>query len=192
MTTITRVCILHGYGGSGVLHWQTWLAKKCLKLGLSVSYPKLPNKDAPKLGEWLVALKEEMPKIDENTALVGHSLGCPAILHLLARHDIKSVGLVILVAPPSIMKIRASELSFLAPFWDSLNSAALERKAKRIVIFASDNDKWGDVEDSRKLAKAVHADLRVIASGGHINASSGHHTFREVLGLISPKATEIE
>jgi uncharacterized protein len=189
---ITRVCILHGYGGSGVLHWQTWLAKKCQKLGLATIYPKLPSKDAPKLQAWLAALSEEMPKIDESTALVGHSLGCQTMLHLLARKDIKSVGLVILVAPLSISKIKESDLSFLAPFWNGIDAAALSRKAKRVVIFASDNDKWSNIEDARKLAKETHADLRIIASGGHLNASSGQHTFREVLGLISPKATEIE
>ena len=38
-----NVLIVHGLGGSGPDHWQTWLASRLAARGVSVSYPDLPD-----------------------------------------------------------------------------------------------------------------------------------------------------
>ena len=180
----TRIGLIYGIGGSNALHWQTWLAKKCRKLGIETHYPELPHKDHPVLEEWLLALEKEMPVIDEKTALVGHSLGCPAILHLLERKYIESVGLLVLVAPPTISIIRAGDYSFLLPFYENYNIDVIRAKAKRIELFASDDDIWSEFGEIKGRAGELGANLHVVSGGWHLNVASGHRKFPEILELV--------
>ena len=183
----SRVGIVYGWCGSSALHWQTWLARKCRKLGMKTAYPKLPNKQRPKLGEWMTALGKALPRVDEETALVGHSLGCNAILRFLKRKSVKRVGLVVLVAPLSLKQVLESDAPFVAPFLRDLDCAAARKKALRIVVLVSNDDSWSDLKDVRMLARKLGAELRVVRGGGHLNASAGFHSFPEVLELLISK-----
>ena len=181
-----RVGIIHGYAGSGARHWQTWLARNCRLLGAETHYPKLPGRFAqPTLPAWLEAIERTMPVMDESTALIGHSLGCPTILQLLREEQIKQVGLIVLVAPSTLSRVAASELGFLRDFYENLNGRTA-CKAKKAAVFTSDNDRWVDPYAALALALELHADFHLIKDGGHLNVASGHHTFPEVLDLIVP------
>lgn len=179
----SRIGIIHGLGGNAPMHWQTWLAKECRKAGIETHYPVLPNNEHPALEEWMAALEKEMPVIDEKTALVGHSLGCPTILQLLKRNDIASVGLVVLVAPPTLPIIRKSDYPFLAPFLESVDYS-VAKKAKRIELFVSDDDIWSEQDGIREFAGKLNANLHIVSGGGHLNVASGHRKFPEILNLI--------
>jgi uncharacterized protein len=48
-----------------------------------VIVPAMPNTDNPIFSEWLESMQEIIKKPDENTYLVGHSLGAIAILKFL-------------------------------------------------------------------------------------------------------------
>src|SRR5688572_11527903 len=94
--------IVHGLGGSGPLHWQSWLAERLREQGESVSYPDLSDPDEPSLGAWLAALEGELAGHDPNGLVaVCHSLGAVTWLHLAARAERKLAERVLLVAPPS-------------------------------------------------------------------------------------------
>jgi len=180
----SQVGIIYGWCGSSAIHWQTWLARKTRKSGIKTVYPKLPGKDRPDLNAWLKALEKGIANVDGRTALVGHSLGCCAILHMLKRKNILRVGLVVLVAPPSEERIAKSNAPFLAPFASGIDFMNARRKADRAEIFISDNDAWSSVKDAKKLAKNLRAKLHIIHKGGHLNVSAGFNTFPEVLALI--------
>ena len=82
------VLIVHGLGGSGPEHWQTWLAGRLQERGVSVSYPDLPDPDEPKLDAWLDALTDELDRLGpEGLVVACHSLGAVAWLHLAARTE---------------------------------------------------------------------------------------------------------
>jgi predicted alpha/beta hydrolase family esterase len=183
-----RVGIIYGWGGSSAVHWQSWLARKCRTLGFETIYPKLSEKEKPVLRVWLRELKRALPAVDEETALVGHSAGCGAILHLLERKDVRRVGLVVLVAPLSLEKILASEAPFIAPFFEDIDFETVKKKAVRIEIFASDDDAWGGAAEARKLCRKLKkARLHVVRGGGHLNVSAGFHAFPEVLALLASR-----
>lgn len=186
----SRVGIIHGYQGSGATHWQSWLARKCKALGAETHFPKLPDRfGQPKLSAWLEAIERTMPVIDEATALVGHSLGYPTILQLLKNDRIEAVGLVVLVSPSSRSRVEESNLSFLAHFYDGLNTAT-GAKARRIEVYASDNDPWVDPLAARDLATDLEACFHLIHGGGHLNTAAGYHTFPEILALLGGLQTD--
>src|SRR5205814_639822 len=65
--------------------------------GLVVSYPELPEADAPRLERWLAALDDELGRLPAaETTVLCHSLGCLLWLH----HDGPDVARALLVAPP--------------------------------------------------------------------------------------------
>ena len=185
--SIRRIGIIHGAGGSGRKHWQSWLAGQCRNRGLEVYYPKLPESDRPRLSAWLRALEETMPVIDSSTALVCHSLGCATALQLLRKRGIKEVGLLVLVAPSSLSKVLASDFSFVAHFFDGLDyglaNAAI--KTRRTALFDSNSDhQWRNAREIGYWKLALDPQVHIVRDGGHINVASGHHTLQPVLDLI--------
>ncbi len=184
MSTITRVLIVHGYANSGPTHWQTWLAEKCRDAGIETHYPELPNPYNPDLDEWIGALRTEMPDPDGKTALVGHSLGCAVIFHVLKQEYVRTVGRVLLVAPASKRNVTESRQAYLAPFYQGMDLANARKKARRIDVFASDDDVWMSMDESAKLARELDATLHTFRSGGHLSINAGFTTFPEVLDVI--------
>ncbi len=97
MTQKTAI-IIHGWGGNPNVGWFTWIDKELTKKGYKVFRPIMPNPDTPKIKTWVATLKSFEKNIDENTILIGHSIGCQTIMRYLEQTK-KTVGKVIFVAP---------------------------------------------------------------------------------------------
>ncbi len=80
---MANVIIVHGLGANSRDNWFPWLKGELERLGCSVTVPDFPNSNNPKLDEWLTEFHRHNKKIDENTILIGHSLGCAFILNAL-------------------------------------------------------------------------------------------------------------
>ena len=192
---IRNVGIVHGYAGSGATHWQNWLERKCRALELETHFPKLPDRfSVPRLPAWLEAIERTMPKINEATALVAHSLGCPTVLQLLKSERIERVGLVVLVAPSSSIRVQQSNLpddlkASVLGFYDKFDPTCALNKARRIEVYCSDNDVWVDSHITFQLALSMQANFHLIHGAGHFSPSNGHHTFPEIFNLIQRSCT---
>jgi len=93
------ILIVHGLGGSGPGHWQTWLAESLATRGLDVHNPDLPSPDKPSLEPWLATLESELEGLDpEGLVVLCHSLGSVTWLHLAARAQGRLAERVLLVA----------------------------------------------------------------------------------------------
>ena len=155
--------ILHGIEGSGPEHWQTWVAGRLRERGLVVSYPELPEADAPRLERWLAALDDELGRLPAaETTVLCHSLGCLLWLH----HDGPDVARALLVAPPQPDVEVAGAVGF--------RPVPLRRSAARETRFVcSTDDPWCTPEASRRMAEAVGAPVDWVEGGGHINTDAG-------------------
>ena len=92
----TNFILLHGHGGSSNRNFFPWLKKELEKRGYKVSVTKLPNPDSPNIDEKVdYILKHE--KINEDTIILGHSLGGAVALQVLEKLD-KPIKKLILVA----------------------------------------------------------------------------------------------
>ena len=94
-----KIIILYGYAGNEETHWQTWPAKKCRNFQCKVFYPDFPNPNRPNLSAWTESLNFNSTDIDENTIIVGHSLGCAFAFQLLQNAMTSKIRKLILVAP---------------------------------------------------------------------------------------------
>src|SRR3989338_3198510 len=77
-----RVFIIHGWGGSPNEGWFPWLKRELGARGFLVYALNMPHTDTPTIGEWVDYLTEAVGEADENTYLVGHSIGCQTILRM--------------------------------------------------------------------------------------------------------------
>ncbi len=81
-----KFVILHGFESAPDRPRWVWAKAKLEELGHEVILPRLPNPNAPTEEEWVSAALSATT-YDENTVLVGHSLGSVAALKVLEKLD---------------------------------------------------------------------------------------------------------
>src|SRR3989344_448697 len=93
-----NVFIFHGTEGYPEENWFPWLKEKLEAKGCKVFVPQFPSPPVvpAKLSEWFEVLKDYEQYIDENSILIGHSLGGVFILRVLEKlqHPVRAVFLV--------------------------------------------------------------------------------------------------
>lgn len=167
-----RVFIVHGYTGYPEKNWFPWLKVELEKLNLEVTVPAMPNTEAPKLSEWLPYLQQIIGNPDEDTYLVGHSLGCPTILRYIeSLEDSQNVGGALLVAGFAEPLPHLPELdSFTAGTWDD---GKIKAHAKKIAIINSDNDEAVPFFNGERVRDRFNAELITVHNMGHMNEKAG-------------------
>lgn len=164
-----RVLIIHGWGGSAYPHWQAQLASDLIKDNYIVSFPNLPNMNNPKLDEWKTYIKKEIEHFKPQI-VVCHSLGNILWFKIVKEINI-SLEKLLLVAPVS-KECDIKELNTFFPY-----QASKDLKAKHVLIAASTNDKYMNLEEAYILQKEISADIEVFDDAGHINAESNFGKF---------------
>ncbi len=165
--------ILHGRGGSGPGHWQSWLAERLLTRRCNVRFPRFPTPDQPDLQAWLVVLKEELAAFgaDSRLTVVCHSLAVLLWLHFVERQTAKLADRVILVAPPGPGPNVSKFPTFFPP---PLNSAAIARTAGVTRLICSNADPYCAEPAARYYGKTLNLDVLLLPDeAAHINIDSG-------------------
>lgn len=96
---VKRVIVVHGWDGHPESAWFPWIKTKLEQNGFEVTVPQLPEPEKPRIQNWIPALSKAIKNPDEQTYLVGHSMGCQTIARYLETlpENIK-IGGVIFVA----------------------------------------------------------------------------------------------
>lgn len=95
-TMAKRAYIIHGWGGFPEEGWFPWLKRELEARGVQVFVPAMPDTDNPKIEPWVSYLTEQVGTPDTDTYLIGHSIGCQAIIRYLQQSG--PVGGVVFVA----------------------------------------------------------------------------------------------
>ena len=158
-------------GGSGPEHWQTWLASRLMEQEVTVSYPALPDPDEPSLATWIDALTEELVRLGpDGLAVVCHSLGSVAWLHLAARADGRLADRALLVAPPSA-GAGVPEIAEFVPA--PLEPSALGRATGSTRIVCADAGDPNCPEGPEQW-EALSVPIDLVPGGGHLNTDAGY------------------
>ena len=173
--------ILHGLGGSGPEHWQSWLNQKLLAAGEKVFYPTLPEYDEPTKKVWIQTLEDTVNKItSDNITVVAHSLGCILWLHFALQKgkEINNrINRVILVAPPSpYLKHEFINRFFPLP----IKGKETIQLNYSILQIQSTNDPYCSITDSQFFRDLGIKQL-FVADKGHINIDSGFGKWQWIL-----------
>jgi uncharacterized protein len=188
-----RAFIVHGWGGYPEEGWFPWLKRQLEEKGFTVAVPAMPNAGHPLRDEWLPALREAISTPDEETYLVGHSLGCQVILHYLQSLTANQmIGGAVLVAPVSgeesitdlINKTEGAH-DVLDPWttypmdWNTIRSHARSFEA----IF-SDNDRWIRSDMAPKIKERLGAGVILLHEKSHFSGDDGIIELPEALEAI--------
>ncbi|MEK7628244.1 MAG: alpha/beta fold hydrolase [Patescibacteria group bacterium] len=175
-----KVIIVHGWEGKPTSNWFPWLKSELETRGVQTEVPAMPNSELPRESEWLVHLRATIGEPEEDTFLIGHSLGCVTILRYLeSLPEGVRVGGAVFVAGFS-ERIGFPELNnfFSCPVdFRRARRASLQQ----IVAIQSDNDKYVPAWHGEVFRDKLGARLVTIPNGGHFNRSEGFTEFPQAL-----------
>lgn len=174
-----RVVIVHGYMASPTDHWFPTLTQSLEVEGARVDVVSLPESNAPRAQAWAATLQDVVPHVDENTFIIGHSLGCVTTLrHLQSLPAGSRIGGLVLV---SGFDCTLDNIPELAEFThDTIAHDTVRRRAAHILSIVSDNDDIVDPKHSHDLAESLGSDVQVVKGGGHFMAKEGFTALPEV------------
>ncbi len=163
-----------GLGNSGPEHWQTYFEKS----GSNFYRINQQEWDAPECQPWIETIDEKVRQFDPATVvLIGHSLGCCAIVHWAAKYNRKIKG-ALLVAPSDP---EAPQYTFPAKGFAPI---PLNKLSFKTIVVASANDVWVSLERAQFFADSWGSEFVNLGNAGHINVSSGHTNWQEGLKIL--------
>jgi len=179
-----NVIKIHGAYGSPEENWIPWLKKELENLGCKVFVPKFPTPKNQTLNNWFKVFKKYEKYLNEDTILIGHSLGPAFILRILDRLN-KPVKASFFVAG-FISKLNN-------PDFDEINKTFLQKKfnwkkikqnCENFFVFYSDNDPYVPDGEAKKLALNLNIEPILIKNAGHFNEETGYLRFPLLLKML--------
>ncbi len=183
-----RVFIIHGWGGSPDELLHKWLKLELEKKGLEVFVPQMPNPEKPVIEAWVSRLEEIVRAPDKDTILVGHSIGCQAILRYLEKlNPMSKIGGVVFIAPwLTLSNLESEEEWQVADPW--LNTPIREtdviKHTLKITTIFSDNDPYVSSENIELFKRRFNAEVVVEHGKGHFTADDGVKKLESALNAI--------
>ncbi len=178
-----NVFIFHGTEGYPEENWFPWLKEKLEATGkCKVFVPQFPSPPVvpAKVAEWFEVLKGYKQYINEDTILIGHSLGGIFVLRMLEHRKQPVRAAVFVGTPIGVRPIlnydRDSSFSGFSFDW-----ATIKANAKDFVVYQSDNDLYVSLGNGEELAKNLGVKLSFIPNAGHFNAKAGYTKFEALL-----------
>jgi leucyl-tRNA synthetase len=134
----TKVLLIHGFEADGKGNWFPELKTALEKEGCEVFAPSMSTTMNPDFETWMKELQPFLDKLDENSIIVGHSLGSAAALHLLSGTK-KKIKKVFMVAS-AIGNQPRPNWDILETKWEKSDVQALKRFWQHEIDWASVNE----------------------------------------------------
>jgi len=182
-----NVFIIHGIHGSPEENWFPWLKKELELEGCKVFVPRFINPENPKLNEWLKFFDNYKKYLNENSIVIGHSLGVAFLLKVLEKNPAGNAFLVASVTPWIKNEFSWQMKTFIDK---KLDWNKIKSNCKNFFIYNSDNDPYIPLSRGKDLAKNLDSKLIVVKKAGHFNEKSGYVKFELLLNDIKKIITK--
>jgi predicted alpha/beta hydrolase family esterase len=177
-----RAFLIHGWEGHPEEGWRPWLRSGLEKRGFSVFIPEMPDTDHPKMNAWVNHLSETVGTPDSECYLIGHSLGCIAILRYLETlKGGQDIGGAVLVAGFS-ENVGIDEIAsfFTTPLdWDKIKS-----RCRSFIAIHSDNDPYVPLKHGGIFKEKLGAEIIAKHGMKHFSGDDGITELPVVLDSI--------
>lgn len=198
MSVTERVCIVPRWAGGADSDWYPWIRAELAReygSAVQVDVLELPNPKEPLIEQCVAALVTELgddPRALSETLLVGHSVGCQALMRYLAS-----------LAPTGDEPEGVEQLVCVAGWWTvdepwpsirpwidtRIDLPRLRATAGRVSVLLSDNDPFTADWRANKTAWELRLDasVRVAPGGKHFNRSEEPAVLELLRELIQPR-----
>jgi predicted alpha/beta hydrolase family esterase len=182
--------LFHCWGGTSKSCWSGWLEGVLRSIGsdgfggFEVLNPDFPDTDNPKLEKWLAKARKTNKKFapEEEWVLIGHSLGCPAILRLLETFDKTEKAKAVILVAGFAKDLNIPEIrNFVDRDFDWKK---IRDSAEKFIVISSDNDPYIPLPEGERMAKLLGAEFIIEHNAGHINEGQGFDRYERLLGII--------
>jgi len=175
-----KAIIIHGFQGHPMHGWRPWLKGELEARGWEVCVPAMPSPDAPRVEEWVATIRKEVGSAGEGCFLVGHSLGCAAILRYLEKG--KAAGAVLVAGFAEKLGYGFEPIeNFLEK---PLDYAAVRRNCGKMAAIFSDNDPYIPFSQEKLFREKLGGKTMVLHARGHFSSSDGCAELPEALALL--------
>ena len=176
--------LCYGHYGHPGENWFPWLKGRLEGLGYLVVVPNFPTPDNMSLQSWLDVFEEVKPLLDEESLLIGHSVGATFLLTALEELE-KQVKAVFLVSG-LLRSVKSEEFNpFLVSFWQKeFDWRKIKANAGHFFVFHSDNDPYIELGQAEELAEKLGVELILVKGAGHFNEAAGYTEFPLLLEKI--------
>ncbi len=193
---IPRIFIIHGYLSHPEEAWLPWFKRELENEGFQVSLPAMPRPDHPVIADWIAFIDRLVGVPDASTYLVGHSLGCQAVLRYLETAGAagRSVAKTLLVAgifPVGMSLAEAVKATdgdpILVPWFRAgIDPGLVKPAAGECTVILSDNDPYIDLEQATTTFRAtLDPRIVVVPGGGHFNEDDHLTQLPEALNALT-------
>jgi hypothetical protein len=162
-----RVLIIHGWEATSKDNWFLEEKERLEAMGYNVTVPDMPNTLNPLKEEWVKVIEDFNP--DEDSILIGHSLGGLTILRYLEK-ALRKVGKCVFVATP-IRKLESNEFdsspihNFFEP---DIDYSMIKKNCVKSIIINQINDPLVPLQDGKDLVKYIGGDLKILEGNNHL------------------------
>lgn len=174
-----QLVLLHGMGATSKDQWLPFIKNHFEQADWQVIAPDIPDSGNPDLESW-VAYVSKLLILTPETVLVGHSAGCPFIVSLLERSEIK-IAKAILVA--GFIEVIIDEVTPLIQ--DSYDWTKIKDNCEQFFFVNSDNDPYKcDDAQGRILLNKLGGTQIIMAGERHFGTEEFNQPYPEFPFLI--------
>jgi hypothetical protein len=185
-----RVFIIHGWDGYPEEGCFPWLKKELKKKGFQVFIPAMPDPLNPQIETWVPFLSNQVGTPDENTYLIGHSVGVQTILRYLEGlpENVKIGGAVFLagwvnLTDEAFEDEKDAEIG--KPWLETpLDWEKVKTHTNKFTAIFSDDDPLVPISDSEIFKEKLGAEIIVENGKGHFSGSSGIKELPSLLDAV--------
>lgn len=185
-----RVFIVHGWEATPESDWFPWLKSELEKRRFEAIVPEMPDTVHPRIGSWVSTLSNTVGKPDDETILVGHSIGGQTVLRYLStiEGDRKVRGTVIVASWTTLRSaaLGDKESRDVANPWltTPIDWDKAKEHSKQFTAIFSDNDPYVDLDVNEEFKSKLGAKIIVEHGKGHMNTEAGITELPSVLEEI--------
>src|SRR5581483_3016768 len=176
---------LHAFRDSSKDVFWPWLKKELEGQGHKVFAPDLPNASEPNIEEQLNFILKNY-NFDENTIIIGHSLGAVLALKVLPKIKVKIRKLILAASPlkTEFLDGKRREALEKATDW-KFDFETVRKHAKEIVVLKDIKDHIIPPSQPETIAKELQGRLvETIAAVPHFNADTAPEILKEAVPSV--------
>jgi len=182
---MANIFIIHGAFGKPEENWFPWLKSELEKLNHRLFIPSFPTPEGQTLGNWENVFDEYKQYLNEESIVIGHSLGPAFLLNIIQQLD-KPIKAAFFIS--GFISLLGDEV------FDSINKTFINKEFKwdkihkncrQFYIYHSDDDPYVPIIYANELADKLNESIKLIKNAGHFNEKSGYKKFGLLLEDIN-------